>query len=134
MALKLLLVAFTTNRLVEVAGKEELRRVRFAAKSVVDLTADELETLEALTKSSGKLHFRDPIQEGGAKPSESTPQVVDVPDYAGQDVSIDKKSVDQLKAYLTFHDVAFDAKDSKSELLKLAQAHAAGDDDPDAGL
>ena len=145
MALKLLLVAFTTTR--EVEGEE--RRVRFAAKKVVDLTSDELELLDRLTKATGKLHYRDPISEGGAKVTASEPEVVELPDYAGQDVAMDKKSVDALKAYLTFHSVEFADGDKKADLLSLAKKHEAGqtddksggsggsgggNDDPDGGL
>jgi hypothetical protein len=139
MALKLLLVAFTTNRLVEVAGKEENRRVRFAANKVVDLTDDELELLDTLTKKTGKIHYREPISEGG-KATASAPEIVDVPDYEGQDVALASKTVPQLKAYLTFHEVEFAGNASKSDLLALAEAHAAGggsdddDNDPDSGL
>lgn len=127
--LKLLLVAFTTSR--EVDG--ESRRVRFPSKSVVDLTDDELELLDKLTVQTGKLHYRDPIQEGGATISESKPEVVEVPDYAGQDVPMDKKTVDQLKAYLGFHSVTFEADDKKDDLLKAAKAHEAGQTDDKSG-
>lgn len=142
MALKLLLVAFTTTR--EVEGEE--RRVRFASKKVVDLTSDELELLDRLTKATGKLHYRDPISEGGAKVTASEPEVVELPDYAGQDVAMDKKSVDALKAYLTFHSVEFADDAKKADLLALAKQHEAGqtddksggsgggNDDPDGGL
>lgn len=132
MALKTLLVAFSTER--EVEGKTE--RVRFKAGSVVDLTESELADLQALQDSTGKLHFRDPKSEGGTV-AESAPEVVDIPDFAGQDVAMADKSVDQLKAYLTFHDVAFKGNASKADLLKAAEDHAAGvdpDADPDAGL
>ncbi len=94
MALKKLLVAFTTNR--EVEGKS--RRVRFEAGKVVDLTDDELELLDKLTKSTGKLHYRAPINESGGKITAAEPEIVEVPDFEGQDVPMDKKSVDQLKA------------------------------------
>lgn len=142
MALKLLLVAFTTTR--EVEGEE--RRVRFASKKVVDLTSDELELLDRLTKATGKLHYRDPISEGGAKVTASEPELVELPDYAGQDVAMDKKSVDALKAYLTFHSVEFADDAKKADLLALAKQHEAGqtddksggsgggNDDPDGGL
>lgn len=142
MALKLLLVAFTTTR--EVEGEE--RRVRFASKKVVDLTEGELEILDRLTKATGKLHYRDPISEGGAKVTASEPEVVEVPDYAGQDVAMESKTVDQLKAYLTFHSVEFADGDKKADLLSLAKKHEAGqtddksggsgggNDDPDGGL
>ena len=142
MALKLLLVAFTTTR--EVEGEE--RRVRFASKKVVDLTEGELEILDRLTKATGKLHYRDPISEGGAKVTASEPEVVELPDYAGQDVAMDKKSVDALKAYLTFHSVEFADDAKKADLLALAKQHEAGqtddksggsgggNDDPDGGL
>lgn len=132
--LKLLLVAFSTARVID--GVE--KRVRFDAKKVVELTDEELETLDALTKATGKLHYRDPISEGGSKIVASEPEVVAVPDYAGQDVPMDDKSVDMLKAYLTFHSVEFKGNASKADLLAAAKAHeATGDDDdadPDAGL
>lgn len=138
MALKLLLVALATTRMVEVAGKEEERRVRFAAKTVAELTDAELETLDKLTQSTGKLHYRDPITEGGQKAVASEPELVSVPDYAGQDVKIGSKNVEQLKAYLTFHGVAFKSSDTKDDLLELAKTHEAtgltGNADPDSGL
>jgi hypothetical protein len=130
MALKTLLVALTTTR--EIDGKQQ--RVRFAAKSVVDLTEAELETLTALQTKTGKLHFRDPQQEGG-KATESAPEVVEVDDYLGQKVAIDKKDVPSLKAYLTFHDVEFAGNASKDTLRGLADEYAKkAAADPDAGL
>ena len=128
MALKTLLVAFSTTR--EIDGEE--KRVRFKAKSVVDLTESEIEQLEALTKATGKLHFREPIKEGG-KAVADEPEVVDVPDFAGQDVAMDKKSVDQLKAYLDFHSQSYDAKATKADLLALAKKHEAGQTDDKSG-
>lgn len=141
MALKKLLVAFTTNR--EVEGEQ--RRVRFAAGKVVDLTDNEMELLDKLTDATGKLHYRSPINEGGSKVTESDPEIVEVPDFEGQDVPMDKKTVDQLKAYLTFHAVEFDASANKAPLLELAKKHEAGEidasnlgdggnADPDGGL
>lgn len=127
MALKTLLVAFSTVRKDD---DDKDQRVRFKAGSVVDLTDGELADLQKLQDATGKLHFRDPKSEGGLA-AESKPEVVDVPDYAGQDVAMDAKTVDQLKAYLTFHDVAFKGNASKDDLLKAATDHAA---DPDAGL
>lgn len=140
MALKLLLVSFTTNRTVEVSGTEEMvsKRVRFAAKSVVDLNDDELELLDSLTVATGKLHYREPMTEGGQTITASEPVVVEVPDYAGQDVPIVNKTVDQLKAYLTFHSVEFKPGDNKADLLALAQTNEAsgpaGNADLDGGL
>lgn len=133
MALKLLLVAFTTVR--EVEGED--RRVRFAPGKVVDLTDAELELLDKLTKATGKLHYRDPIQEGGATIVASEPEVVNVPDYVGQDVAMDDKNVDHLRAYLTFHGVSFEGNAKKADLLALAKKHEAGEtsgDDRDGGL
>ncbi len=145
MALKKLLVAFTTNR--EVKGKS--RRVRFEAGKVVDLTSDELDLLDRLTKSTGKLHYREPINEGGGKLTAAEPEIVEVPDFEGQDVPMDKKTVDQLKAYLTFNSVEFESNANKAALLDLAKKHEAGeidasntgddgdgdgDGDPDGGL
>lgn len=139
---KLLLVAFSTAR--------DGQRVRFASKSVVDLEDDELETLDKLTLSTGKLHYRDPIREGGDSLVPSEPEVVVVPDYAGQDVPMGEKSVPQLKAYLDFHEIGYKGNASKDDLLTLAQetdkaladaAAATGQTgaggaqtDPDAGL
>lgn len=130
--LKLLLVALSTSRPVE--GIE--RRVRFAPGKVVELTEDELEQLDKLTVATGKLHYRDPVNEGGATVTASEPELVAVKDYAGQDTPLADKTADQLKAYLTFYDVAFKGNASKADLLELATAHAAGDTpaDPDAGL
>lgn len=133
MALKKLLVALTTVRAVEVDGKSEDRRVRFAAGKVVDLTEAELSLLDTLTKKTGKLHYRDPIQEGGGKVIASEPEVVDVPDYAGQDVLIDSKTVDQLKAYLDFHGVEYANNANKTSLVELAKQHEAGQTDDKSG-
>ena len=105
MAKKLLLVALTTNR--EVDG--ERRRVKFAAGKVVDLTDDEMTTLDKLTKSTGKLHYRSPINEGGSEVAASEPEVVEVPDYAGQDKAMGDKTVNDLKAYLDFHSVDYES-------------------------
>lgn len=131
MTTKKLLVAFTTDR--EVEGK--VRRVRFAAGSVVDLTDDELETLTKLQNASGKLHFREPIREGGGKVAPSEPEVIAVPEYAGKDVPVAKKTVDQLKAFLTFKEIDFAADAKKDVLIALAEgADKAGDSDDDNGL
>lgn len=133
MALKKLLVALTTSRPVEVDGKTENRRVRFAAGKVVDLNDAELEMLDTLTRKTGKLHYREPIQEGGGKLVASEPEIVEVPDYAGQDVAIDSKSVDQLKAYLDFHGVAYANNANKAKLVELAKEHEAGQTDDKSG-
>lgn len=139
MALKKLLVAFTTDR--EIDG--EMRRVRFDAGKVVDLTDKELELMDKLTDSTGKLHYREPINEGGGKLTAAEPEVVEVPDFEGQDVAMGDKTVDQLKAYLTFNGVEFDASAKKADLLELAKKLEAGeidagnaddDSDPDGGL
>lgn len=146
MAIKFLLVALSTTRVVD----GEKRKVRFSAKSTPDLTADELKMLDDLTKSTGKLHYRDPINEGGAASvTASEPTVVETPDFAGQNVPMGEKSVDQLKAFLTFHEVEFKGNASKGDLLKLAtekqtaitDAISSGggsgggsNDDPDGGL
>lgn len=123
---KLLLVAFTTTRAVAVGeGKTENKRARYAAKSVVDLTEDEMTLLDRLTKKTGKLHYRDPIREGG-EIAESQPVIVEVPDFEGQDVPIDTKTVPLLRAYLTFHGVAFKPGDDKAALVDLAKKQEAG--------
>lgn len=144
---KLLLVALSTAR----PGPDgEEQRVRFKSKSVVDLTDEELETLDKLTVSTGKLHYRDPIREGGGEIAPSDPEIIAVADYAGQDVPFAKKNVDQLKAYLDFNEIGYEPAANKAALLKLAeatdkavtdaaaatgQAGAGGaNPDPDAGL
>lgn len=134
MALKTILVALTTIR--EVDGKK--KRVRFPAKSVVDLTDDEQASLQKLQDSTGKLHFRSPVNEGG-KPTESKPEVVDAGEggasYEGSKVAMGDKTVAQLKAYLDHHKVDYDSSANKADLLKLAESHAAsaGDEDEDEG-
>lgn len=117
MALKKLLVAFTTNRATE---DEPKRRVRFKAGDVVDLTEDEMKTFDLLTKKTGKLHYRAPVNEGSSAVTESKPTVIEVPDYAGQDVPMADKTVAQLKSFLTFKGVEFDDKAAKADLLALA--------------
>lgn len=148
MALKTILVALTTMR--EIDGKNV--RVRFAAKSVVDLTSDEQDSLQKLQNATGKLHFRDPVNEGG-KVQESKPQVIGSADsgasYEGSNVAIGDKSVQQLKAYLDHYSVEYKGNASKADLVTLAETHAAtagsgdggsgtrdgeGGGDPDAGL
>lgn len=135
MALKTLLVAFTTFRTVDGTKK----RVRFAAKSVVDLTADEEATLQKLQDATGKLHFRDPVNEGG-KVRESDPEVVDTGDadggYDESDRAMGDKTVKGLKAYLDHHEVEYESSDDKAALLAKAQAHASGatGGDQDEGL
>lgn len=140
MALKTILVALTTRR--EIEGK--MTRVRFPAKSVVDLTDDEQATMDSLERVTGKLHTRKPIMEGG-KAAESKPQVVDTGSndaFAGAKVPMDEKSVKQLQAYLTFNNVEFAPSANKAALLQLATSHATvtgepekeAEDDPDAGL
>ena len=121
MALKTLLVAFSTVRKID--GED--KRVRFKSGSVAELTAAEIEQLEALTKATGKLHFRDPVNEGG-KARADEPEIVEVKDFPGQDVAIANKSVDQLKAYLTFYSVEFKGNASKADLVELATKQEAG--------
>lgn len=123
---KFLLVALTTTRKVE--GED--KKVRFPAKSVQDLTKAEIQMLDKLEESTGKPHYREPKNE-----------VLDDDDddgagedqFLGEGVAIGKKNVDQLKAYLTFHEVEFADDASKADLVKLAQAKA-DELDPDAGL
>lgn len=131
MALKYLLCAFTTTR--EVEGEDKPVRVRFAAKKVVNLTDDEIELLDKLTAQTGKLHYRDPVSEGG-KVVASEPEVIETKDYAGQDVAMTDKTADQLKAYLTFFGVEHKGNAAKADLLALAQKHEAGELTPDDDL
>ncbi len=134
MALKTILVSLTTTR--------DGARVRFPAKSVVDLTDDEQATLQSLQNTTGKLHFREPVNEGG-KIVESKPQVIsgggNAAEYEGSKVAIGDKSVAQLKAYLDHFKVEYTNSAAKADLVTLAETHAAavGDDDKDdqdAGL
>lgn len=125
MALKYLLCAFTTSRKVD--GEDKPVRVRFKAKSVVELNDDEIELLDRLTQQTGKIHYRDPVSEGGAKVVASEPEVIETKDYAGQDVAMTDKTADQLKAYLTFFGVEHKGNASKADLLALAQKHEAGE-------
>lgn len=130
MVMKYLMVSMTTFR--ERDG--ERKRIRFPARSTVDLTAEELETLDRLQKQTGKLHYRDlvnesprgaPVVEAMANPGvESQGQVVETPNFAGQDTPITKKTVPQLKAYLAFYGVE-PKSDAKKDLLAAAQGHAA---------
>lgn len=131
--IKTLLVAFTTFRTIE--GNK--KRVRFSSGQTVDLTDAELEQLEALTKSTGKLHFRDPVNERVAVAEE--PEVFGAGDeFEGQSVAIGLKTVPQLKAFLDFNEVAYAGNASKVDLVELANGVKAdggeGDGDPDSGL
>lgn len=124
---KTILVALSTTR--------DDKRVRFAAGSTVKLTKDELETLDKLTVSTGALHYRDPVNEAEAVDG----TLSEGRQYIGEDTPLGKKNVDQLKAFLTFHDVAFEDDAKKADLLAAAEAvdtdaDKGDDEDPDAGL
>lgn len=123
MAIKKLLVGFTTVR----NGK----RTRFAAGKTVELTAEELELLEKLTKQTGTLHFRSPVNEV----ADRGVAAADV-DYDGADVDLEDKTVAQLKAMLDFNGVTYTKTATKAELLELASDADGndGDGDPDSGL
>ncbi len=137
MALKTILVALSTVR--------DGKRVRFAAGSVVSLTAEEQDSLQKLQDQSGKLHFRTPVNEGG-KAVESKPEAVDNgagAEFEGAKVPVADKTVVQLKAYLDFHKVEYKGNASRADLVTLAETFAATagdggdgaeDADPDAGL
>jgi hypothetical protein len=129
MAKKLLLVILNTDRKID----GEMRRVKFKPKTVVDLTDDEIATLDNLEKATGVAHYREPTREGV---EDAAPEVVELPDYAGQDTPIAEKNVEQLKAYLDFFEIAYKGNDSKATLTAAAEKHAAGDnaDDKDGGL
>lgn len=118
---KLLLAYLSTDRDVKIAGtdKTESRRVRFKPGQVVDLTKDELDLLIGLEKSTGVAHFREPIREGSADLAAEEPEVVDVPDYLGQDTPIATKTAAQLKAFLDFHSVTY-AGNASAETLRTA--------------
>lgn len=120
---KFLLVAMSTVR--EVEG--EPKKVRFPAGKVADLNKAELAMLDKLTLSTGKLHYRDPKDESASADDE---EGNDDDQFLGESVVIGKKNVDQLKAYLTFHEVAFADDADKAALVKAVKGHA----DPDAGL
>lgn len=131
-----LLVAMTTIR--EIDGKE--RRVRFKAGSKVDLTEQEFSTLENLTRTTGTLHFEE-LEGGDVRPAgPDQGEIVQIPEYAGHDVPLNRKSVPLLKAYLDFRGIAYEAGATKGALLELASQAAtpggdgADDDDPDNGL
>jgi len=128
--IKTLLVAFTTFR--DVGGNK--KRVRFSSGQTVELTDPELEQLEALTKSTGKLHFRDPVNE---RVVVEEPEVFGAgEEFDGQSVAMDLKTVAQLKAFLDFNDIAYAGNASKADLLALAGdvKPEGGSDDPDSGL
>jgi len=131
----LLLAALSTSRPVKIEGTDrtEERRVRFAANKVVDLSDDELDLLTKLEKSTGVAHYRKPIRESAEA---EAPDIVDVPDYEGEDVPIDKKTAPLLKSYLDFHSVPYAGNASADTLRKLAtdkQAELDKPADADAG-
>jgi hypothetical protein len=109
-----LLAALTTTR--------DEKRVRFPANSVQSLTGDEIDLLDRLTVSAGRPHYRDPKNESAV---EEGPEVTVEDEFDGQSVVMDKKSVDQLKAYLDHNNVTYDAGAVKADLLKAAKAHEA---------
>lgn len=120
MAKKVLLAALSTTR--EIDGED--RKVRFPANKVADLTKDEIELLDRLTRSSGRPHYRDPVNEDGAAVQPEAVEGGDNDEFDGQSVPMEKKSVDQLKAYLDHHGVGYDSGALKADLLKAANAHA----------
>lgn len=130
---KTLLVALSTTR--------NDKRVRFDAGSTVKLTADELETLDKVTVSTGALQYRDPVNESEVVDG----TLVEERQFIGEDTPIGKKNVDQLKAFLTFYNVEFAEDAKKADLVTAAEAvdteakaddngGEGGNDDPDAGL
>lgn len=111
---KVLLTSLTTVR--------DGKRVKFAAKSTVNLTKDELDLLDRLEKSTGRTQYRNPVNESA---TEDDPQTVVTDLYDGEKVAMDDKTAEQLKAYLTHSNVTFAGNASKTDLLKAAKAHEA---------
>lgn len=130
---KFLLVALTTTR--EIGGVQ--KRVRFPAKSTQDLTKKELAELDALTETTSKLHYRDPVDESG-KAADTDDDDGEQELFAGASVDMEDKTVTHLKAYLDHFEVEYEDKANKAALKALAEAHADeaadGDADPDGGL
>lgn len=117
MAKKMLLAALTTTR----GEGDDEKKVRFAAKTVQNLTKDEIELLDKLTASTGRPHYRDPVNEDAP---EDGPEVETSTAFDGENVAMEDKTVAHLKAYLDHNKVAYDATDTKPDLLKKAQGHA----------
>lgn len=121
MTVKVLLTQLSTTR--------DGKRVKFEAKQAVDLTKAELDTLDRLTASTGRPHYRDPINE---KVKGETPAVVDDETDEGADdegaddgegKTLDEMTVAELKAYLDEAEVEYDSDAKKADLLKAAKAH-----------
>lgn len=127
MPTKTLLTNLETTRTID--GKS--KRVRLVAGTVADLTDAEIAQLDILTKRTGKPHYREPVQEGGGKPKAAAPIIQHVDEYDGESVAIGAKTVAQLKAYLTYHEVSFDDNADQAALLKLADAQVAVSKDDD---
>src|SRR6185312_3625665 len=104
----ILLAALTTSRTID--GKET--RVTFqpgvgknGTGKAVEITDAEKKDLDALTKQTGRAHYRMPVDESVQSAEDATDEVEE--EFEGQNVAIDQKNVAQLKAYLDFHSVAY---------------------------
>jgi hypothetical protein len=112
---KFLLVALNTTR--EVEGKR--RKVRLGARTVQDLNAEEIDLLDRLTKRTGKLHYRDPVNEDAAV---AGPETTGGP---AEGFNADDATVAQLKDYLDENSVEYDADAKKADLQAAVKQHQA---------
>lgn len=99
-------------------------KVRFPANQVADVTKDEIKLLDRMTATTGRPHYRDPVNEGGDSGDDEGRQGGGENDaFDGESVEMDDKNVDQLKAYLDHNSVSYETGDKKADLLKRAKAH-----------
>lgn len=117
MSKKVLLVSLTTVR--------DGERVRFEAGKTVNLTADEIRDLDKLTVSTGKPHYRDPVNESATADGPDELSGEQGHTFVGEDIPVAKKTVDQLRAYLDHHQIEYAADAQKPDLLKAATAFEA---------
>jgi hypothetical protein len=129
MAKKFLLVGLNTSR----KEGDKNKRVRLAAKQTHDLTADEIKLLDRLTAKTGKLHYRDPVNESAGSNDDDSGEderseaeiFVDRPVGEISDDEINALSADARAAALA----AQEAGKNRSTLVARLQPV-----DPDAGL
>ena len=105
MAKKHLLVALTTVR--------DGKRVRFAARSTQNLTDAEIEQMDALTKRTGKLHYREPVNESAAE---------DGPEAVAEELTDAQKFVDRNANEITDDEIASLSAEDRAAAYEAEEA------------
>jgi len=120
MPTKVLLTNLTTTR--------NKKRVTFKAGETVELTKDELSTLDDLATKTRKPQYRNPANEIVNPASVESEEDESEDEGEGEDemVDLDSMNVKALKAYLDENEVEYDADALKADLLAAAKEHRDG--------